>query len=51
MREYQLIYNGNPAYPLCSTREEAELFKQKAADKWPEMRVEIKQIGDEDGTI
>tara|TARA_R110000744_G_scaffold12564_1_gene37286 strand:- start:1000 stop:1185 length:186 start_codon:yes stop_codon:yes gene_type:complete len=39
--KYQLIYNGNPAHPLCDTREEAEHFKQKAADQWPEIKVEI----------
>jgi hypothetical protein len=44
MARYQLIYNGNPAHPLCDTRDEAEGFKQKAAAQWPEITVEIKQI-------
>ena len=44
MTRYQLIYNGNPAHPLCDTREEAEGFKQKAAAQWPEITVEIKQV-------
>ena len=44
MPRYQLIYNGNPTYPLCDTRDEAEGFKQKAAAKWPEITVEIKQV-------
>ena len=41
MTKYQLIYNDNPAYPLLNTREEADRFKQKAADQWPEMKVVI----------
>jgi hypothetical protein len=47
MTKYQLIYNDNPAYPLLNTREEANRFKQKAADQWPEMKVVIKEINQE----
>jgi hypothetical protein len=43
-KKYQLIYNGNEAYPLCDTKEEAEHFKKKAADQSPEIKVEIKEI-------
>ena len=48
MSKYQLIYNGNPAHPLCDTREEAEGFKQKSAAQWPEITVEIKQVEEND---
>tara|TARA_R110001592_G_scaffold332842_3_gene616438 strand:+ start:1668 stop:1814 length:147 start_codon:yes stop_codon:yes gene_type:complete len=44
MTKYQLIYNGNECYPLVNTREEAENFKQKAAEQWPEINVVIKEI-------
>lgn len=44
MLKYQLVYNGNECYPLLNTKEEAERFKQKAAEQWPEIRVEIKAI-------
>jgi hypothetical protein len=39
--KYQLIYNGNPAYPLCDTKEEAESFKKKAEEKNPQTKVKI----------
>jgi hypothetical protein len=45
MTKYQLIYNGNKCYPLCDTIEQAESYKQKSAEQWPEIKVEIKQIG------
>jgi hypothetical protein len=42
--QYQLIYNGHPAYPLLDTVEEAERFKQKAAEQYPAIKVEILPI-------
>ena len=47
MTKYQLIYNDSLAPFLCDTRKEAESFKQKAADEWPEMNVVIKEINQE----
>ena len=47
MTKFQLVYNGNKCLPLCNTREEADRFKQKAADQWPEMKVVIKEINQE----
>ena len=47
MTKFQLVYNGNECFPLCNTREEADRFKQKAADQWPEMKVVIKEINQE----
>jgi hypothetical protein len=47
MTKFQLVYNGNECFPLCNTREEANRFKQKAADQWPEMKVVIKEINQE----
>lgn len=44
MTKYQLIYNGHEQYPLCGTLEEAEMYKKIAAEKWPEISVEIKQV-------
>lgn len=45
--QYQLIYNGHPANPLLNTLEEAEGFKQRAADAWPDITVEIVTIEEE----
>jgi transcription initiation factor TFIID subunit TAF12 len=45
---------GNNAAEDCDTKEEAEQFKQKSEEqyeyfgKWPEMKVEIKQIEEQD---
>jgi len=44
MLKYQLVYNGNGCYPLLDTKEEAERFKQKTAEQWPDIKVEIKAI-------
>ncbi len=44
MAKYQLIYNGHKCYPLVNTREEAESFKQKSKEQYPEIHVEIKKI-------
>jgi hypothetical protein len=44
MTKYQLIYNGNESYTFCSTLEEAEKYKKNAAEQWPNITVEIKQI-------
>jgi hypothetical protein len=44
MIKYQLIYNGNEAFPLVNTKEKAESFKRKAEAQFPGMRVEIKVI-------
>ena len=44
MAKYQLTYNGHRCYPLVSTREEAESFKQKSEEQYPETHVEIKKI-------
>ena len=51
MTKYQLFYNEHGCYPLCDTKEEAEQFKQKSEEKWPEMNVEIKQIEEPDDLI
>ena len=48
MTKYQLFYNEHGCYPICDTKEEAEQFKQKSEEKWPEMKVEIKQIEEQD---
>ena len=48
MTKYQLFYNEHVCYPLCDTKEEAEQFKQKSEKNWPEMKVEIKQIEEQD---
>tara|TARA_R110000796_G_C14291227_1_gene403988 strand:+ start:298 stop:480 length:183 start_codon:yes stop_codon:yes gene_type:complete len=50
MTKYQLIYNDSLAPFLCDTRKEAESFKQKAADEWPEMKVVIKEINQSTNT-
>ena len=44
MTKYQLIYNGNPCFPLCDTRAEAEKFKKKSAEHYPDLNVVIKEI-------
>ena len=44
MIKYQLIYNGNECFPLLKTKREAEKFKQKANEQFPEIIVEIKAI-------
>ena len=44
MTKYQLIYNGHEQYPLYTTLEVAEMYKKIAAEKWPEISVEIKQV-------
>jgi hypothetical protein len=48
MTKYQLIYNGNKCYPLCDTIEQAESYKQKSAEQWPEIKVEIKKQEEQD---
>tara|TARA_R110001599_G_scaffold66234_2_gene187158 strand:+ start:560 stop:829 length:270 start_codon:yes stop_codon:yes gene_type:complete len=48
MTKYQLIYNGHQSALLLDTLKEAEGFKQKAADAWPEITVEIKQVEEQD---
>ena len=44
MIKYQLVYNGNACYPLVNTKDEAESFKQKLIEQFPEIIVEIKAI-------
>ena len=44
MTKFQLIYNGHPCFPLCDTREEAEVFKQKSAAQSPYLSVVIKEV-------
>ena len=48
MTKYQLSYNGHQAALLLDTLKEAEGFKQRAADAWPEITVEIKQVEEQD---
>jgi hypothetical protein len=48
MIKYQLIYNGNESYPLYFTLEEAEKHKKNAAEQWPNITVEIRQIVEEE---
>ena len=45
--KYQLVYNGHAAALLLDTLKEAEGFKQRAADAWPEITVEIVTVKEE----
>mgnify|MGYP003680940111 FL=1 len=44
---YQLVYNGHPDAVLLDTLKEAEGFKQRASNVWPEMVVEIVTVKEE----
>jgi hypothetical protein len=48
MIKYQLVYNGNESYTFCNTLEEAEKYKKNAAEQWPNITVEIRQIVEEE---